>query len=90
VPRHQRVAVVSDIHRKTAAEMFGVPEDEVTPEQRRAAKNRNFPLLYGSDIGGLKPGQLHVISARTTGPKTALKFLDEPDDYGRPLHGDEE
>jgi len=36
-----------DIHRKTAAEMFGVPEDQVTPEQREAARAINFGALYG-------------------------------------------
>lgn len=36
-----------DVHRKTAAEMFGVPEDQVTPEQREAARVANFGTLYG-------------------------------------------
>lgn len=38
---------MSDVHRKTAAEMFGVPEDQVTPEQRSAARAANFGVLYG-------------------------------------------
>jgi len=38
---------MSDVHRKTAAEMFGVPEDQVTPEQREAARVVNFGSLYG-------------------------------------------
>lgn len=37
----------SDIHLKTAAEMFKIPIENVTPEQRRAAKVINFGVLYG-------------------------------------------
>lgn len=41
-----------DIHRITASRIFGVPEDDVTPSQRRAAKTVNFAVLYGqSDFG---------------------------------------
>jgi len=36
-----------DVHRATAAEVFGVPLDEVETEQRRAAKAINFGLIYG-------------------------------------------
>jgi DNA polymerase-1 len=36
-----------DIHRKTASEVFGVPEEEVTKDQRTAAKNCVFGLMYG-------------------------------------------
>ncbi len=36
-----------DIHIQTAAEMFGVPLDKVTKEQRYAAKTINFGVLYG-------------------------------------------
>ena len=42
-----------DIHRATAAEVFGVPEDQVTDEQRRAAKAINFGLIYGMSAFGL-------------------------------------
>ncbi|RMG55530.1 MAG: DNA polymerase I, partial [Gammaproteobacteria bacterium] len=42
-----------DIHRATAAEVFGVPEDLVTDEQRRAAKAINFGLIYGMSAFGL-------------------------------------
>jgi DNA polymerase I len=37
----------ADIHRATAAKMFNVPEDQVTANQRRAAKVINFGVLYG-------------------------------------------
>jgi DNA polymerase-1 len=37
----------ADIHRATASKMFNVPEDELTAEQRRAAKTINFGVLYG-------------------------------------------
>ncbi|MDO4568465.1 MAG: DNA polymerase I [Clostridia bacterium] len=41
-----------DIHRKTASEVFSVPFDEVTQEQRSAAKAVNFGIVYGiSDFG---------------------------------------
>ncbi len=42
-----------DIHTKTAAEAFGVPMDEVTKTQRRAAKVINFGVLYGMSVRGL-------------------------------------
>lgn len=36
-----------DIHRRTAALIFDVPENEVTPENRRIAKTINFGVIYG-------------------------------------------
>ncbi len=42
-----------DVHRATAAEVFGVGLDEVTPEQRRSAKAINFGLIYGMSAFGL-------------------------------------
>jgi DNA polymerase-1 len=36
-----------DIHRATAANVFNVPLDEVTPDQRRIAKVVNFGIIYG-------------------------------------------
>jgi DNA polymerase-1 len=42
-----------DIHKATAAEVFGIPLNEVTHEQRRNAKAINFGLLYGMSAFGL-------------------------------------
>lgn len=58
-----------DIHRSTAAEIFGVPLDEVTSEQRRNAKAINFGLIYGMSAFGLSR-QLGI-------PRTdAQKYMD--------------
>ncbi|MEN9772679.1 MAG: polymerase [Pseudomonadota bacterium] len=42
-----------DVHRATASEVFGVPLDQVTGEQRRYAKVINFGLIYGMSAFGL-------------------------------------
>ena len=42
-----------DIHRATAAKVYGVSEDEVTFEQRRNAKAVNFGIIYGQSAFGL-------------------------------------
>lgn len=42
-----------DVHKATAAEVFGVPLDKVKNEQRRAAKAINFGLIYGMSAFGL-------------------------------------
>jgi DNA polymerase I len=42
-----------DIHRATAAEVFGTPLESVTGEQRRSAKAINFGLIYGMSAFGL-------------------------------------
>ncbi|MEJ2322672.1 MAG: DNA polymerase I, partial [Gammaproteobacteria bacterium] len=42
-----------DIHRATAAEVFGVTPDNVSSDQRRSAKAINFGLIYGMSAFGL-------------------------------------
>jgi DNA polymerase-1 len=42
-----------DVHRATAAEVFGVPPEEISGNQRRAAKAINFGLMYGMSAFGL-------------------------------------
>lgn len=46
-------AAGEDIHRATAAEVFGIPLDQVDQEQRRYAKVINFGLIYGMSEFGL-------------------------------------
>ncbi len=48
-----------DVHRVTAAEIFGVADDAVTSDQRRTAKAINFGLMYGMTGFGLAR-QLHI------------------------------
>ena len=42
-----------DIHRITAAKVLGIPEDEITPEERNRAKAVNFGVIYGMSGFGL-------------------------------------
>jgi DNA polymerase-1 len=42
-----------DIHTATAAKVYGVPLEEVTSEQRRAAKTVNFSIIYGAGASNL-------------------------------------
>ncbi|MBW5817119.1 DNA polymerase I [Yersinia kristensenii] len=46
-------AAGKDIHRATAAEVFGLPLEKVTNDQRRSAKAINFGLIYGMSAFGL-------------------------------------
>ncbi|MEX0965075.1 MAG: DNA polymerase I [Pseudohongiellaceae bacterium] len=48
-----------DVHRATAADVFGVALDAVSPEQRRSAKAINFGLIYGMSAFGLA-NQLNI------------------------------
>jgi DNA polymerase-1 len=58
-----------DVHRATAAEVFGVSLDSVTTEMRRSAKAINFGLIYGMSAFGLAK-QLHV------GRNEAQQYID--------------
>lgn len=42
-----------DVHAATAAKIFGIPYEEVTPDQRRIAKTANFGIMYGISAFGL-------------------------------------
>jgi DNA polymerase-1 len=55
-----------DLHRVTAATMFGVKKDEVTKEQRSAAKRINFGLAYGRGAKSLS-AQLGIDEERARG-----------------------
>ena len=46
-------AADADIHRATAAEVFGIPPDAISDEERRSAKAINFGLIYGMSAFGL-------------------------------------
>ncbi len=59
----QAFAHSTDVHRATAAEVFGVPPEQVTAEQRRSAKAINFGLIYGMSAFGLAR-QLNVSRER--------------------------
>jgi len=49
----------TDIHTKVASQVFGVPEEDITPELRRRAKAVNFGIIYG--IGDYSLSQdLHI------------------------------
>jgi DNA polymerase-1 len=58
-----------DVHRATAAEVFGVEFDAVETEQRRAAKAINFGLIYGMSAFGLAK-QLNI------GRSEASEYID--------------
>ncbi len=49
----------ADVHARTAAEVFSVPEPEVTQDMRRAAKMVNYGIAYGLSAHGLST-RLHV------------------------------
>jgi DNA polymerase-1 len=50
---HRAFAAGKDIHRSTAAEVFGAALDDVSDDQRRSAKAINFGLIYGMSAFGL-------------------------------------
>ena len=55
-----------DVHRRTAAEVFGIAPENVSPEQRRYAKTINFGLIYGMGQYGLaKSLGIDNLSAKT-------------------------
>lgn len=79
-----------DIHARTAAEVFGVSIDKVTPEMRRSAKTANFAVIYGVSAYGLsQQSELNVEQSkefidnyfkRYPGVK---KYMDETIEFAR-------
>ena len=67
-----------DIHTKTAAEAFGVPMDQVTKTQRRAAKVINFGVLYGMSVKGLS-------DAANMSMAEAKEFIDRYFELRKPM-----
>ena len=73
-----------DIHRRTAAEVAGIRQEEVTDDQRARAKAVNFGIIYGSSAFGLSQ-QLGIaageaqetIDAYFTRYEGVRRFLDE-------------
>jgi DNA polymerase-1 len=59
-----------DIHARTAAEIFGLAQDHITPQMRREAKVINFGIIYGMSPYGLA-NELGVE------PKVAAAYIDE-------------
>ena len=51
-----------DVHAMTAAKIFGIPQEEVTADQRRIAKTANFGIMYGISAFGLSQ-RLHISRA---------------------------
>ena len=66
----QAYKVQSDIHRITASQVFHIPFDEVTPQQRRNAKAVNFGIVYGISSFGLSQ-DLSITR------KEAAKYIDD-------------
>ncbi len=57
----------ADIHQATASKIYGIPLEEVTPDQRRKAKTANFGIIYGISAFGL--------SERLKIPRSEAKML---------------
>ncbi len=73
-----------DIHRETAAKLFGVSPEQVTPAQRNQAKGANFGIIYGISSFGLaqntglsnKEAKLLIDNYFKTFPKVK-QFMDD-------------
>ncbi len=81
-----------DVHQATAAEVFGVPLDKVSKDERRTAKVINFGLIYGMSAFGLAQNlnlerataQAYIESYFTRYPGVK-KFMDETREQARTL-----
>lgn len=67
-----------DVHTKTASEVYGIPIDEVTKNQRRDAKVINFGILYG-----MSPHGLSAATGMTW--VEAKKFIDQYFELRQPI-----
>lgn len=82
-----------DIHRATAARVFGVPYEEVTAEQRRQAKTVNFSIIYGAGATnvsqqlGIKRSEASALIENYFKQYQGLKrYMEETVDFAR-KHG---
>jgi len=73
-----------DIHRKTAAAVFGIPEDAVTEDMRKKAKAVNFGIVYGisgfslsKDIGTSVPEATRYIKSYMYNYPSVDRYLEE-------------
>jgi DNA polymerase-1 len=80
----------ADIHRATASYMFNIPEQELTAEQRRAAKTINFGVLYGmsafrlsNELGITTAEAKNWIDAYFSGYPKISEYLDRTLDEAR-------
>ncbi len=79
-----------DIHTSTAASVFGLPEDMITPEMRRTAKAVNFGIIYGigafslgKDIGvSTKEADMYIKNYLNNFPKVA-KYMDDTVEFAK-------
>lgn len=82
-----------DIHRRTAAKVFNIPFEDVTPLERSRAKAVNFGIIYGMSGFGLSEG-IHVsrneaekyINDYFKQHEAVKKFLDEQVEKGMKEH----
>ncbi len=80
----------ADIHRSTAARVYGIPEEEVTPALRSSAKAVNFGIVYGigafslsKDIGvSVKEAEAFINSYFASFPKVR-RYMDDTVEQGR-------
>ena len=65
----------ADIHVRTASQVFGTPEAEVTAEQRARTKAINFGIIYGQSGFGLARVARHLAERRARADRRLLRAL---------------
>lgn len=80
----------TDVHRSTASLIYGIPSEEVKPEQRRFAKTVNFGVMYGmsafrlsKELGISRMEAQNFISQYFATYSDVKKFLDETKAFAR-------